>query len=203
MTCKEALVLISGNLDNVNSEQENQNLFQHLKHCPHCRAILTDFRSADIAITALKQEAPAELSAKVMDAIKAKSPKKTKRHRGWPILAAAAALALIIGLKAGDLAFTENTAQDAPQMARVMSMPAEAAYTVVDPQFLAEKRQAIIVLLQEPLPELEDLDREMLEDGSVLYLLPSADFAAELSQHYGLELYGFDNAEKGYALLMP
>ena len=202
MTCKEAIERISGSIDRENTEQEDRELFQHLKNCPHCQAIMAAFRKTDEDIAALAQEAPVGLSAKVMDAIKAESPRKTAKHRSWPIWATAAALALVIGLKAGDLPLMENKVQDVPQTAPVMSMPAENAYAAPDPQILAEERQACVVLLHEPLTELEDFDREVLEDGSVLYLLPSADLAAELIQSYGLERYGSDSAEKAYALLI-
>lgn len=203
MTCKEAIERISGSIDKENTKQEEQELLQHLENCPHCQAVMEAFRKTDEAVAALEQEAPAGLSARVMAAIQAEAPEKTVKHRGWPILAAAAALALIIGLKAGDLPFAENVSQDTPQMARVMSMPADAAYTTPDPQILAQERQACVVLLHEPLAELEDFDREILEDGSVLYQLPSADFAVELSHSYGLDLYGSVSTEKAYALLIP
>ena len=202
MTCKEALILISGRIDNINTEREEQELFQHLENCPHCQAVMEAFRKTDADIAALKQEAPAGLSAKVMAAIKAESPGKTAKHRGWPTLAAAAVLALVIGLAAEKLPFGENVSQDVPQMARVMSMPAEAVYAPVDPQTLADERQACIVLLHAPLTELESFTQETLEDGSVLYRLPSADFAAELAQAYGLELYGSGDTEPAYALLL-
>ena len=47
---------------------------------------------------------------------------------------------------------------------------------------------------------------ETLEDGTLLYILESADAAAELAENYGLELYRTVGGSKGavsYARLVP
>ena len=76
----------------------------------------------------------------------------------------------------------------------------------VDPQALAEERQADVAVTHEILPEMEVCSLETLEDGSLLYQLETADGAVQLSRTYGVELYqpaGGSASEVSYALLTP
>lgn len=208
MTCHEALILISGQIDGENTLEENRQLQAHLETCSQCRSVLKAFVDQDRGVAALVQEPPKDLCAKVMDAIAAEKQEKNRKHRLWPVLAAAAAVALVIGLGAGSLPAFEP--QHTPMTARMIQEPETEVVVnelteILNPQLLAEERQAQIVVTYDLLPEMETCPWENLPDGSLLYCLPAADSAMELSLTYGLELYEAANAEAGvsYVLLLP
>lgn len=221
MTCEEALVLISGHIDGENTPEEEAQLRLHLEHCEECRAVLAAYQEMESGVAALEEEPPAELREQVMAAIRAEKPVRKKRPTRWVSLAAAAALVLVIG--AASLPMLQPEKEHAAPMAATRSMPAEAAstsgvYTAdsavmalddteyqIDPQQLAEERQADVAVTQELLPEMEVCPCETVE-GGLLYCLDSRDSAVELSRAYGLALYtpsAYEEAAVSYALLLP
>lgn len=215
MTCEEALVLISGHLDNENTTEEEMQLHAHLEHCAQCRQVLEAFREIDTDIADLTEEVPAGLREDVMAAIRREAaPKKKKKQIRWAPVAAAAALVLVIGASAMHMpSFRAEQETAAPMMAR--SMPAEAALmdtsveaaaaAEIDLQELADDLQADVAVTFELLPELEVCPCETLDSGFLLYRLESADAAVELSRRYGIELYqpAVYGDAAAYVLLLP
>ncbi len=199
MKCEDALLLISGHIDGENTPQEEQLLQEHLADCEACRAVLQAYTEADMGIASLTEEAPADLCEKVMASIGA--PKK--KQRWLPVLAAAAAVALVIGLGSGHMPAMQQE-EAVPMVARTMDVEfAEPAnfFPEINGQILSDVRRAYVVEVSELLPEMENCPYEELEDGSLLYLLPSMEMAVELSETYDLELFFHQQAEKAYALL--
>ena len=77
--------------------------------------------------------------------------------------------------------------------------------SAIDPQQLADERQADVAVTYELLPEMEVCTCETLGSGAVLYLLETADGAVNLSRIYGVELYQatIHSGSCSYALLLP
>ena len=203
MNCEEALVLISGHLDHENTVSEETQLQKHLEHCPACRTLLETMQRNDVLLSRQTQ-VPSALHSRVMEQIAAEP--KTKR-RPWTGLAAAAALALVIGAAAWQ---NKPVQQDAgvPMTARML--PGEAVVSAdqtisADPQSLADERCAVIVVTKQLLPEMELCSCETLEDGSLLYVLKDGAAASALSAQYDLALYTPSEGEAAaaYAWLMP
>ena len=206
MKCEDALMLISGHIDGENTPEEDCLMQAHLESCGQCRQILQAYLEQDDGIAALTAEPPADLCGKVMEAIAGeKTPKKKQKF--WPVLAAAAAVALVIGLGTGYLPAVESQPEAVPLAAR--SMPEEAVepaacdfFEEINGQIISEVRRAYVVETDRLLPELENCSIEELEDGSLLYLLPSAETALELSEKYDLKVFWHQQAEEAYALLL-
>lgn len=223
MTCDEALELISGHIDQENTPEEEALLQAHLQTCAQCREVLQAFIDMEGGISCL-EEPPADLRERVMEAIHAEAPAPKKKHaKRWGSLAIAAALVAVIGISTIGLPEkqAQQSAEAVPMMARVMPEPTafaaeEAALelettdsavysSVIDPQQLADERQADVAVTYELLPEMEVCTCETLESGAVLYLLETADGAVNLSRIYGVELYqaAIHSGSCSYALLLP
>lgn len=200
MKCEEALELISGRIDGENTPEEDHLLQAHLDTCAHCREILQAYLEMDNCV-AFAAEPSADFTEKVMAAVKKEAAAKKKAITVLPLLATAAALFLVIGLGAIRPAVMEQA--PSPMTARTMEADAAAYMQTADAQTIALERKANVVLLQEVLPELDGCGQEMLPDGSVLYELPSAETAQELSEAYGLELFTAPDAEISFGLLVP
>ena len=224
MTCEEALVLISGKIDGVNTPEENEKLQEHLDGCPACEALQREYWEIEQGIAALRAEVPENFCEKVMERIEAEN--KPAKRRLWPTVAMAAAAALVIGLGAGRLPMFGITESAAPQEPRAAAegmladksfsqaveteeaveemLVCDAEASLIVPQFLAEKRGAPVAVACEPMEELESCPREELSDGLLLYTLSDREGAAELSRIYGLEIYlpAEVTAEVSYVLLI-
>lgn len=99
MHCDDFLPLISGHLDGCNTETEEKALLEHLQHCTRCRELLAQMEQNDQLLSHMT-EPPANLSTRIMDAVR-KEPRKTKRKRWYASitaagLATAALLALVL-----------------------------------------------------------------------------------------------------------
>lgn len=206
MNCEEALVLLSGYLDQTNTEEEMAQLREHLAVCPDCNQVLHTLEEINIGVAALEAEPPADLRTSVMDAIRVEA-KPRRKPRRWMPVAVAAALVLMIGVStmrqdnaAAPMAATADLA--APAM-YARTMDAAATVSEYDSQALADRLLADVVVTGELLPEMEVCPCETLEDGTLLYRLADANAAAELSRKYGLELYtpAETAAEVSYARL--
>ena len=226
MTCEEALVLISGELDGVNTGQQRELLRLHLQSCPECRRVFQALQEIDGELSALVVEPPEDLMDRIMDAVRAE-PKRSRRRR-WQPLAVAAALVLLIGAGA-----VQRIGWQAPQTAAPAAMPAamEAsvqaanarsaerasseeqavgfsvqAASVPLAQELADQRGADVAVSSQQLPELEQSEYETLENGAILYCLTQGDGASRLSKTYGLELYQPSQQQQqsvSYVLVIP
>lgn len=183
MTCEEALILISGRVDGMNTPEEEQKLEIHLTSCPDCRKILEEFAQADRDLCSLNAEAPEGLRASVMEQI-SKHRKRQNLRPVWRSLTAAA-LALVVGL---GLWRAPQEAEPAT-MSRSSDVSMASAFPF-DATFLAEERQAAVVVITGQLPEeLSGCEVEILPDGTQLYTLPHGDTAENLSEDYDFMLY--------------
>lgn len=208
MRCEDALLLISGRIDGVNTPEEDRVLQAHLESCSQCRGILQAFVEQNRSLAAMEAEPPSDLSAKVMAAIASECAPKKKRNKLWPVLAAAAAIALVVGLSAEWLPKFDGQTETAPIVAR--SLPEEPVAQAVNEwqeeqngMTISWARTANVVETEELLPEMENCAFEVLENGSCLYHLPTVDSAEELSKTYNLVVFLHEQAEESYALLLP
>ena len=208
MKCEDALLLISGHIDQENTPEEEAQLLQHLQHCPECRNVLQFFEEMRSDLLALNEEPPADLRENVMNVIRSETSAQKKHHKRWIGLAVAAALALVIGAAAMPKFEPAPAEPDMPMMAR--SMPVAEETLSVDtseasPQEIADARQAAVAVAYELLPEMEVCTCETLETGELLYCLESASAAEILSEQYDLPLYLPSQAiaDASYALLLP
>lgn len=95
MTCEDAMMLLSGHLDGVNTQEEESELFAHLQTCSGCRDLLAAFEAADAGIAALEAEPPAGLTDRILDAVR-QEPRRRKSARPWLVpVATAAAVAVV------------------------------------------------------------------------------------------------------------
>jgi len=211
MNCDEALILISGELDGTNTEDEMAQLRAHLETCPECRRVIETLKQLDLELANLEAEPPADLKDHVMDAIRAEAKPKQRRHRWLPFAVSAAAVFLMIGVAQTNQIRNEDSALSAVSETAAPAVYSRAIHDIpapdtdndllldntheVDSQQLANERGAAVVTTCDLLPEMEICPCETLEDGSLLYHLETADAAAALSKKYGLELV---QPENGY-----
>ena len=101
--CLAYLELMNAVLDGEATEFEVARLQAHLDTCPACAALYEDLKALRAGSDALVVPAPAGLTQAVLAQIKAEStpkiaalPKKKKANRWFPMVAAAAACALVV-----------------------------------------------------------------------------------------------------------
>ncbi len=213
MKCEDALLLISGHMDQENTPEEEAQLLEHLQQCSECRNVLRAFTELDGGLVALEEEPPSGLRENVMAAIRAESAVSKKKNRRWAGLAVAAAMAIVIGVGVAAMPQLHHDPADAPMAVRSVPMAAEevsvysadALSVETSPQDIAEARQAAVAVTYELLPEMEVCTCETLESGALLYCLENAESAELLSLQYDLELFQPEKAadDVSYALLLP
>ena len=207
MKCEDALLLISGHIDQENTPEEEAQLLQHLQQCAECRKVLQAFEEMNSSLAALNVEPPADLRRNVMEVIRTETAVPKKHNRRWISLAAAAALAIVIGAAAIPKFTPAPAEDDEPMMARSVPFTAEtlsADFLEQTPQEIADAKQAAVVVVYELYPELEVCECETLENGALLYCLENADSAEVISEQYDLELFLPERAlaDASYALLL-
>lgn len=124
------LSLLSGHIDGTNSEIEEKRLQKHLKSCKHCRELLEAMEQNDTLLSQSAAQPPADLTARIMDAVR-KEPKKANNRKRFYFSTAAAGLAVAAMLcfalmgdhlpllpKSEDNAGAELTVYDAPSVGR-------------------------------------------------------------------------------------
>ena len=208
MKCEDALLLISGHIDQENTPEEEAQLLQHLEVCAECRGVLRAFLNINNSVQQLDVEPPAELHQNVMKVIRAEAIKPKKQLKRWVGLAVAAAVAIAVGLTA--IPKFEQTSVDpaAPMMVRSMAVADVSAdpadESSASPQDIAVMRQAAVAVTYELLAEMEICPCETLNSGELLYCFDDADAAEELSEQYNLELYlpEITVADVSYVLLL-
>lgn len=229
MTCEQALLLISGHIDHCNTEAEEAQLREHLDGCETCRSLLQAFQETDTGILTLQEAAPETLCDDVMRAIRKEVSGRKRKHRQWGSLAAAAVLVLIVGVgayaapsfeKADTSADTvqtvHSTAEETPALSRMrMSDPdlaadqyaAKRSAEPVSPQELADEHGVPVAVVHELYPSMEICEVELLEDGTLLYILPDVDAAGELCRMYPGTLFEpavlQENPDCSYAVIVP
>ncbi|MBQ3216712.1 MAG: zf-HC2 domain-containing protein [Oscillospiraceae bacterium] len=112
------LTLLSGHIDGTNSEAEEAELQEHLTSCSHCRELLESMEQAEALLAECKAVPPADLSDRIMCAVR-KEPRQTKKRKTFYFSTAAAGLvaaALLCFAFLGDrLPPLEPTADSAQQ----------------------------------------------------------------------------------------
>ena len=223
MTCEDALLLLSGHLDQCNTDEETCVLQEHLRQCEHCRALLQELERQDKKLKELWAEQPQHIRENVMNQIKPETTVRKQKKRAWfSIAAAAAMLALLSGV--GFLSLP-NAAENGqiPAPAAMRALPEEAAASaetmilsagdaaaydtlVLDAQEMADRLGADLIVIETVFPELEACETKTLGDGSILYTLLEKDDAVQLSRVYGVALYQpteYGNLKCSYAWLQP
>lgn len=215
MTCEEALLLISGQIDEANTEEEAAQLREHLENCQECRELLETFQKINADILELKEEAPDDLCAGVMAAVRKETRVKRRKHRAW-MNVAAAVFVTVVGVSVIAAPFVVK--EEAPaaetmsmrsvtdavnaQKAATASLPvegsraissyactADAAGEILSPQELADQRGVPVAVVPELYSELETCEVEQLEDGTLLYILPDRNAAQELCEEHAGEVF--------------
>ena len=115
MECQDALILISGHVDQVNTPEEEAALQAHLASCPECSRLLEIYEKMD---ETLAPEVP--VPEGFTEAVMEKLPKRRKRFRwGIPLGTAAglaaAGLVLVLGLNVINQRFGAPAAKDAAE----------------------------------------------------------------------------------------
>ncbi len=100
MPCDVYLPLLSGHLDNQNTETEEKRLQAHLKTCKHCRVLLKQLEENDALLCVTTPEPPQDFTQRVLAQVH-KEPRKSPMRRKWislggGALAAAALLVLVL-----------------------------------------------------------------------------------------------------------
>ena len=204
MKCEDALILISGHLDNMNTAEEEADLQAHLSQCEACRELLKQFEQVDFATANLKEKAPEDLCAGVMARIKKETA--GKKRRPWLSVAVAAALMVVIGIGAF-LPKAEKNREHQPAIVSEAGVVGRSM-PVSDAEDLARKissdRAATVVVVHELYHEIEQYPCQTLEEGYCLYVLPDHNAAVFLSETYGCVIYEPQeqtNETRYYALL--
>lgn len=115
MECQDALILISGHVDQVNTPEEEAALQAHLAACPECSRLLEIYEKMDETL-ATEVPVPEGFTEAVME----KLPKRRKRFLwGIPLGAAAglaaAGLVLVLGLNVINQRFGAPASKDAAE----------------------------------------------------------------------------------------
>lgn len=90
MKCNEYIPLLSAHIDGANSEIEERRLQQHLRSCKRCRELLAQMEQTDAALVENIAEPPEDLTARIMDQVRAEPKKKRAMTRVYGSICAAA-----------------------------------------------------------------------------------------------------------------
>lgn len=198
MNCEQALAAISARLDGELSEAESRELDAHLASCASCRVLAKELTELEAGLDLLPmKEAPDTLVPGVMRAIRAeksqRSQKKKAPHRTAWLIAAAAAIALLLGaagiielpgfrgrghasVSVGDAFKTQQTAEKYAAQ-------------------LAEERGCAVLLIrdcQDGIEALNGAECEASHDGMRFYTVPAEVMDAVMTawgQVYPMEVY--------------
>lgn len=137
MTCEEYLILLSGHVDGMNTEAEEQQLQAHLAQCAACRARLEAYTAVDTALAQEDALPPDWLSARIRKSLSAapEAERRKKRHPSALLagLTAAACLALVLlalpVLRSRSALCTDNNQNEMAEM-----MAAESEYPLSSSQ---------------------------------------------------------------------
>lgn len=94
--CEHWEELLSARLDGPLTQEETQQLDEHLASCPRCRQYARELEETHKALQDWAAEPPPAVAEAILDAVR-QEPRPAKRsRRAWMSLAAAAVLALVI-----------------------------------------------------------------------------------------------------------
>ena len=150
--CEEFAPLLSAFVDGALTENERAAVLAHVSGCAACRARLDELFALHDALGALEEpEVPADLSAKVMAAVRAEKAAQTPQRkkpgawRRWAAMAACAALALFAAVTVpqmgAEMAANDAAPADANGQALFSTFDSTAAAPKAQPdQELPEQR---------------------------------------------------------------
>ena len=198
MNCEQALAAISARLDGELSEAESRELDAHLASCASCRALAEELTELEAGLDSLPMEdAPDTLAPGVMRAIRAeksqKPQKKKAAHRTAWLIAAAAAVALLLGA-AGiiELPGFRGKGHASVSVGDVFkTQPSAEEYAAQ----LAEERGCTVLLVRDCPDGIEALNGaecEAAHDGMRYYIVPAEVMDAVMTawgETYPMEVY--------------
>lgn len=170
MECSDALILISGHIDNQNTPQEEAALQAHLTVCPDCRRVLEAYESINSGVSELRVPAPEALSGAVMSRIRAEQPKK-KKPSPWLSIGTsaglvAAVLVLLIGTKTIKLPSNSTSKKSYREDSGVFATDAPGAVLDETPSLSSALLQEGITRTEAPAEAIET-DAPMAQDTEV------------------------------------
>lgn len=153
MNCDFYLNLISGHIDAVNTKSEEEQLQEHIDRCEHCRALLETMKANDEKLKASALQVPADLTARIMSAVRSAPVKRSKKPFYISIaasgLAAAAVLAIVLSGKGSLPAkMTDDAAPELNHAKRKIDKESVGAEYIAEAPYLE--------LTQSPGEEAED-----------------------------------------------
>ena len=117
MKCNDYLLLLSGHIDGMNTQQEEKNLQKHLQSCGSCRALLDEMIKNDSVLRSDQIAVPPDLTEKVMAEVR--KTKKNKRPFYISLAASALAAAAVLAV-----AFSGKITPPAGQMQQTLTATA-------------------------------------------------------------------------------
>ena len=96
MQCEPYLPLLSGHIDQTNTDEEEALLQAHLAQCAHCRELLKQMEQADALLADIPSVPPDDLAQRIMRQIRAEAKKRHHTGRIFGILAAGVAAAAML-----------------------------------------------------------------------------------------------------------
>lgn len=185
MNCEKAMELLSAKLDGELDASEEALLAEHLAQCPECRALEQELLSLDAALRTAEEEPPAELAENVMASVRRERIRRTNTRRVLIWAAAAAVLALFLGVSSVTLPKTNTEIPNAVAMGSLFD---DLFFTRADAQLakeLAEQTGAEVLTVKNciGLSELETFSCTEPKKGVKLYEL-DAGLASQLQKKY-------------------
>ena len=96
MNCNDYLLLLSGHIDGMNTQQEEKDLRNHLQVCESCRALLDEMTKNDGILRSDQIEVPPGLTGKIMAEVR--KTKKSKRPFYISLAASGLAAAAVLAV---------------------------------------------------------------------------------------------------------
>lgn len=129
--CKPYEDLLSAQLDEALTAQEQADLNAHLETCPHCRKYAQDLQTLHASLLAMAADPPDWMTGSIMEDLKEvpfspAQPKQARKARRWAPLAFAAVLALVL-LGGAPMLFGGSSSSDTAAAEGVEQSTADSA----------------------------------------------------------------------------
>ena len=134
--CEAYIELMMQVIDGEATQQEEAALHAHLEQCETCRRLYEAYRAVDQSLQSAQEEPPEQLTAAIMNGIRAEKaqPKRWFQRYRFTMIAAAAAVVILVSAKIGGnyVKLAANTTED--------TTAAAAAEAPAEPEIAAEFR---------------------------------------------------------------
>lgn len=114
-TCEDFELLINLSLDGMLSDEEQRELRAHLQSCAACRETYRQLCGLKTTLAELEEPVPAELHARIMEAVNAESAPKVRKFPLRRVIRAAAAVAACAAIGVVALRFAPSMDVAAPE----------------------------------------------------------------------------------------